>query len=283
MRMSHLAFTAALALALAAPRLVAQNSAPMRDTTAYTLVATGLRAQPQLAATILTNLPAGWPVHVSGCLIGWCSAQAGPLAGYLLADSLSLVVPSGASVPLGQAKALVPGASIGVDLSTRLTVGFAAGASVRLAPEISYVSEGSKSYATNSQIGDYVIDGSDTELWLGLGIYYVAPLAVRPLGSPCLFYLGPRAGLAFVSAEAKVENAMIPTDATLKRTDFWAGVVLGGELLVSSHFSVGAEAQATKVFRGSPDVLGVTINSVGVQESWVDVETRGTAVLRFYP
>jgi hypothetical protein len=279
MRIPQLAVVAALALA--APQLLAQNAAPMLDTTAYTAAATALRAEPQPAARVLTNLPAGWPVRVGSCTGGWCTARTGSLAGYLPADSLTLSVPPGAAA--AAATAATPGTSVGVDLTTRLTIGFAVGPKLRLAPELSYVSQGNKSYGTNSQIGNYIVDGSDTELWLGLGIYYVAPLAVRPLGAPCLLYFGPRVGLAVVRSKTKVENPTIPSEATVKRTDFWAGIVTGSELVVSPHFSVGAEAQVTKVFLGSTSVLGVTSSSPGVAQGWVDLETRGTLVLRFYP
>jgi hypothetical protein len=272
------------ALLSAVSQVGAQNPAPMRDTTAYTTSGTGLRAQPQLAATVLTNLPAGWPVRVASCVAGWCAAETGSLSGYLLADSLTLAVPRGASVPAPTtAKAVVPGTSIGVDLTTRLTFGFAAGPKLRIAPEVSYVSDGSKSYATSTQIGDYTIDNSDTDLWLGLGFYYVTPLPVRPLGAPCLLYLGPRLGLAFSSAETKVDNAVVPTDAKASRTDFWAGFAIGSELMLSAHFSVGAEGQLTKVFLGGMDVTGVTTSSLGVGQSWRDFQTLGTLVMRFYP
>jgi len=275
MRILQLAF--ATALALAAPRLAAQSASPMIDTAAYTAVATALRTQPQPAAAVLSNLPAGWPVRVSSCATGWCSVRTGSLAGFLPEDAVTL------SVPRVAATASASGTSIGVDLTSRLTVGFAAGRSVRLVPEVSYVSQGSKQYGNNTQIGTYIVNGSDKELWFGVGIYYITPLPVQPLGAPWRLYLGPRAGVAIVNTEAKVENTTIPTDATAERTDVWAGVVVGSELLVSPHFSVGAEGQVTKVFVGASTVSGVTTNSVGLVQSWVDVETQGTLVLRFYP
>jgi len=279
MRILQHAFAAALALA--APRLGAQVPAPMRDTTAYTGAATALRTQPDSAARILTNLPAGWAVRVAACVAGWCDVRAGSLSGYLRADSLTLTAPRAA--PGTAATAFAPGVGIGVDLTSRLTLGVAAGRSFRLVPEISYVSQRSRSYGNSTQIGTYVEDATAAELWLGMGIYYVHPLPVRPIGAPCLLYIGPRFGAAFVSDEEKIDNLTVPSDAQSSRTDFWAGIVGGGELLVSPHFSVGAEGQVTKVFVGASTVTGVTTNSVGVALSWVDVETRGTLVLRFYP
>jgi uncharacterized protein YraI len=278
MRTSHVVLAAALTLG--APRLLAQNPSPFHDTTAFTVAGTALRAQPLPGAAVMSNLPAGWRVHVAGCLAGWCSTQAGSLSGFLLADSLSLQPPRGVAVA---EPSPTPRTSIGVDLTTRLTVGISAGSRMRVAPEVSYVSQGAKSYGTNTQIGDYTVNNSDTELWLGLGVYWLTPLPVRPMGAPCLIYAGPRVGLAFASAEAKVDNQAIPTDATAKRTDWWLGFALGAELLLSPRFSVGAEGQVTKVFAGVPDVNGVTSSSVGVGMAYVDFETRGTLVLRFYP
>jgi len=274
-------FALLAALAFGAPRLLAQAPAALRDTTAYTAAAAVLRAQPDTGARILSRLPAGWPVSVSTCAAGWCAVRTSSLSGYLPAELLTLLPPRGA--PAQAAPAGTPGTSFGVDLSTRLVISFAAGPHVRLAPEVSYVAQKSKSYGNESTIGSYTVDGTDTELWLGLGFYYVAPLTVRPLGAPCLFYIGPRFGLASVKSEQKVENLDVPSDATVERTDTWLGGVLGGELLVSRRFSVGAELQVTKVFPGSETVLGVTTSSVGIEESWVDFETRGTMVLRFYP
>ncbi len=271
----------ALSFVLVTPRLSAQAPSPMHDTTAYTAVATGLRAQPQATAAVLTHLPAGYPVHVTSCAGGWCAAVTTAFTGFLPADSLTLVTPPGAPGP--GAAAVTPGASIGVDLSSRLVLGFTAAPKLRVAPEASYVSRQSKSYANSSTIGTYTVDGSESELWLGLGLYYITPVAVRPLGAPCLVYLGPRGGVAFVSSEEKVENANIPSDATAKRTDYWVGAAVGSELMVSKRFSVGAEAEVTKVFAGSADVGGVTVTSVGVGQSWVDLATQGTVVLRFYP
>ncbi|HXY70015.1 MAG TPA: SH3 domain-containing protein [Gemmatimonadales bacterium] len=269
------------ALAVLAPRLAAQAPAPMRDTTAYTLAATALRAQPESAARAVSNLPAGWPVHVTVCIAGWCDVRTASVSGYLRADSLTLVVPRGAPAP-AEAE-VAPGTSIGVDLTSRLTLGLAGGAHFRVAPEVSYVSQQSKSYGNTTQIATYTVDGSDTELWLGVGFYYLKALPVRPAGAPCLFYIGPRVGLAFVSAEQKVENLTVPSDATTSRTDVWAGAALGAELMVSRSFSIGAQAEAEKVFMGSPRVVGVTTSSLGVAQAWVDVETRGTLMLRFYP
>ncbi|HXY19846.1 MAG TPA: SH3 domain-containing protein [Gemmatimonadales bacterium] len=271
----------AAALALVAPRLAAQASAPIRDTTAYTAAATTLRAQPDSQARVVTTLPVGWPVRVAACIAGWCDVRAGSLSGYLRADSLTLTVPRGA--PGTAAAPLAPDVSIGVDLTSRLTLGVAAGRSFRLVPEVSYVSERSRSYGSSTQIATYTIDASDAEVWLGMGFYFVQPLPVRPLGAPCLLYFGPRLGAAFVSAEQKVDNLTLPSDAATSRTDLWVGAAAGAELMVSRSFSVGAEAQATKVFPGSPRVTGVTTSSLGVVQAWVDFESRGTLVLRFYP
>ena len=279
MRIPQLAVAALLVLA--APQLLAQSPSPMSDTTAYTSHATALRAQPETAANVLSRLPAGWPVHVTTCAGGWCVARTGSLSGYLPADLLTLSVPRG--VPALGAEAATPGTSIGVDLTTRLTFGFTVGPNLRLVPEVSYVSQQSKSYGNDTQVGTYIVDGSDTELWLGLGFYYVTLLPVQPLGMPCLLYLGPRAGAAFVNSEEKVEALTVPSDATAQRTDFWVGVAVGSELMVSKRFSVGAEAEVTKVMAGSPGVGGVTVSSPGIAQSWVDIETRGTLVLRFYP
>ena len=271
----------AAALALAPMRLPAQVTPPLRDTTAYTTAATALHAQPDSASRVLVHLPSGWPLRVSSCAAGWCSARTESQSGYVPADLLTLTVPRGAAE--FSAASVAPGTSIGVDLSTRLTLGFAAGRKLRVVPEIGYVSQHSKEYGSNTQISSYEIDGSGTELWLGLGFYWVRPLPIRPLGAPCLFYIGPRLGIAAVSAEAKVSNPSVPSDAQSSETDFWAGAAMGGELLVSHSFSVGAEARVTKVFPGSPRVTGVTPSSVGVGLSWTDFETRGTLVLRFYP
>lgn len=270
-----------VALALPATRLAAQARAPMRDTTAYTVVAATLRAQPDSAARVVTNLPAGWSVRVAACIAGWCDVRAGSLAGYLRADLLTLTVPRGALETA--VTPLAPGVSIGVDLTSRLTLGVAAGRSVRFVPEVSYVSERSEAYANSSQIATYIVDATDAELWLGMGFYYVRPLPIRPLGAPCLLYLGPRFGAAFVSDEQQVDNLTAPSDAKSSRTDFWAGATVGAELMVSRSFSIGGEAQVTKVFTGSPHVTGVTSSSLGVAQGGVDFETRSTLVLRFYP
>jgi len=208
------------ALALAASRLAAQAPAPMRDTTAYTVAATSLRAQPDSTARVVTNLPAGWPVQVAACITGWCDVRTGSLSGYLRADSLTLAAPRGAPRPA--AAALSPNVGIGVDLSSRLTMGFAAGRGFRVVPEVSYVSQESKTYANNTQIATYIVDATDAELWLGMGFYFLRPLPIRPAGAPCLIYLGPRLGVAFVSDEQKVDNLTVPSDAKSTRTDFWA-------------------------------------------------------------
>lgn len=275
MRTSPLVLTAVLALGV--QRLEAQNPPAIHDTTAYTLGATALRAQPQATAQVLVHLPPGWQVRVGSCGGGWCAATSGSLAGFLPADSLAPAAPGSTTT------AVAPGFGIGVDLSSRLTVGIDAGPHTRLVPEVSYVTARSREFGSNTQIGGYTIDGTDTEIWFGFGVYHTTALAVKPLGAPCFLYFGPRVGMAIAHAEAKVDNAAIPTDATAKRLDVWLGAVVGSELLVSPHFSIGAEGQVTKVFAGTTTQAGVTSSSPGVVQDWVDFQTRGTLVLRMYP
>jgi hypothetical protein len=268
----------AACLAMAVPRLHAQNAPTIHDTTAYTRIATALRARPEATAPVVVHLPAGWPLHVSSCTAGWCSAATSYQSGYLPADSLTLQEPSERLVTE------MPGVSVGVDLSSRLMLGAHLAPSVRLVAEVSYLSAGSTGHGNVSGLGSFTVDSRDSQLWIGADVLRVAPVRIRPLGAPCLVYVGVRGGVAIANSESKTTGSVSLSDVTAQRTDVWIGAVAGSELLASPHFSVGAEAQITKLFKGSSTISGITSTTSGtVTESWLDLETRGTLVLRFYP
>lgn len=85
-----------LALASTAFRLLAQNP-ELHDSTAYTTTAISLRAAPRASAPVYARLPASTRVHVQRCDEGWCNVTTQRLAGYLLAEFLTLERPQTAT------------------------------------------------------------------------------------------------------------------------------------------------------------------------------------------
>jgi hypothetical protein len=82
-------------------------------------------------------------------------------------------------------------------------------------------------------------------LRLGVGLF-----AVRPVDSSFNSYFGPRVGILSTSSTSSSTGS---SESKTTETDFFVGFCLGGEYLLSPHFSMGGEAQLNYISFGNPD------------------------------
>ncbi len=167
-----------------------------------------------------------------------------------------------------------PAFGIGVDQSYRLTVAFMVGRTLRVQPEVGY--SGLTSTIPAYMVLDVVYPSTQlkqSQLLYGLGLYLVRAFPIGSGGESIVTYAGPRGG-------ATVHRGSV-AGTELDQTDWWVGVAAGGEYLIARHFSVGAEAQLTKAFAGTPS--GGTGGPYGFAFTTTELETRGVVLIRFYP
>lgn len=119
------------------------------------------------------------------------------------------------------------------------------GSNVRLEPELGY-------FSTHADFQDMSFSSSNdlTILRYGIGAFYV----LRPEES-VRFTIGPRIGFLRTSEESRFSSPPNPpSENKTKRTDNYIGLALGGEYWFSTHFSLGAEIQLSRVGIGDTEV-----------------------------
>ena len=74
-------------------------------------------------------------------------------------------------------------------------------------------------------------------------------------------YLGPRAGVTFVSTTSSSTTPFGRSSSESSETDFVFGACAGGEYQFAPQFSVGGEAQVNYISLGAPDVTSSAASS----------------------
>ncbi|MEO1273097.1 MAG: hypothetical protein AAFX99_33840, partial [Myxococcota bacterium] len=95
--------------------------------------------------------------------------------------------------------------------------------------------------------------------------------------SPVVVYVGPRFGFLIDSADTTVNNST----TEISRTDFYGGLIFGGEYFFAKTFSLGGEIRATYIVIGDTEVTapGASATTASTDESFV-VDNR--FVVRWY-
>jgi hypothetical protein len=92
--------------------------------------------------------------------------------------------------------------------------------------------------------GTAQVKSSSSLIRLGIGV-----LRVFPVDDSYNLYVGPRLGLLLTSSTS--QSGSFP-ETGQSETDFYVGLVTGGEHMFSSHFSMGGEVQLNYVSFGTP-------------------------------
>lgn len=90
-------------------------------------------------------------------------------------------------------------------------------------------------------------------------------------------YLAPRLGFIFTSTE---EPSGTSSTIKVSSTNFYFTGAAGAQYFLSSHFSLGGEAQLTYTKLGEPDVTGTSFP--GSQQSGSTITTLGVIAIRWY-
>ncbi len=210
--------------------------------------------------------------------LGMVAVLGAPLFAQDVPVAPSPAAPAAAASP-GSAAAASPAPAspafgIGVDQSYRLTLAFMLGRTLRVQPEVGYT--GLTSTIPAYMVLDVAYPSTQlkqSQLLYGLGLYLVRAFPIGSGGESIVTYAGPRGG-------ATVHRGSV-SGTELHQTDWWVGVAAGGEYLIARHFGVGAEAQITKAFAGTPS--GGTSGPYGFAFTTTELETRGIVVIRVYP
>ena len=191
-------------------------------------------------------------------------------AAIVLADPLEAQKPGtfGVGVSIGQQLNIVIDEAL-EQLYGRPQVSFSfpmnLASSFRLEPELGFVSITSKQK-------DVGFETSASNLTFGVGGYFL----MRP-GDEFVMYAGPRAGMHRFSATRQFPG---DPEESIKRTDIFFGVGLGGEHFFSSHLSLGAEGRLTYISAGQPKIEPSFGSDPDVEGS--TTATEGLLFVRFY-
>lgn len=115
---------------------------------------------------------------------------------------------------------------------------------------------------------------------VGTGIFY----RIEPAESFAI-YVGPRVGLVFSSTSQSVDlGSGTPSTLESSETDIVVGLASGGEYMLGSHFSLGAEVQFNYVSFGTPEVTQTPAQSGSIDDevSRTTMSTNAVVVARFY-
>ncbi|MDP4199656.1 MAG: outer membrane beta-barrel protein [Bacteroidota bacterium] len=154
----------------------------------------------------------------------------------------------------------------------------------KIEPEIGYVSSSYSSPLYNGSGRDVTFG----LLHFGSGFYYLIPVA-----SGASVYIGPKLGIEAYNETDKATDSLfssgiqISTD-NYSRTDFFAGLVFGGEYFFSRAFSMGVEAEVeylnygtltrtTTITPASPSTSQSAPSPTGHQ-----LNTKAAAIARIY-
>ena len=114
---------------------------------------------------------------------------------------------------------------------------------VRIEPEI-----GMYSYSNQSTLTGTTGEQNLSIVHAGVGGFYLISM-----DSQARLYVGPRVGLNFISSKFSSSGPSGTFSSETSETDVVVGVNIGGEYLLSSHFSVGGEAQLNYLSFGKQD------------------------------
>lgn len=115
---------------------------------------------------------------------------------------------------------------------------------------------------------------------VGTGIFY----RIEPTESFAI-YVGPRVGLVFSSTSESMDfGGSTPSTRESSETDIVAGLASGGEYMLGSHFSLGAEVQFNYVSFGTPEVTQSPAQSPSNDDemSRTAMSTNALVMARFY-
>lgn len=113
--------------------------------------------------------------------------------------------------------------------------------SFRLEPEAGIFTSSSESSS-----GSFSSKSSSSFIRLAVGLFYLS----SPDNS-FNSYVGPRIGVLMTSSTSQQTGN---PEYKTSETDFFIGLAIGGEYLISPHFGLGGEAQLNYISFGQPDV-----------------------------
>jgi outer membrane protein with beta-barrel domain len=133
----------------------------------------------------------------------------------------------------------------------------------RMEPEF-----GVSSWTTTYDLGTGPLESKDTQIFAGVGFLFLSDA-----GTDVKVYVGPRAGLAWISREDTNPSS---GSQESHHTDWWIALAGGGEYYLAERFSLGGEVLIAYTHGGEPQGNGFpsTASYLG---------TSATAFLRWYP
>jgi hypothetical protein len=177
---------------------------------------------------------------------------------------LSLVVAQETKPKIGIGVSLNPTALLSTSSSsimflpvgfTNIHVPFDVGKNFRVEPEA-----GIFTYSYETTAGGSTSSSSTSIIRIGSGFFYQ-----MPVDETFNTYVGPRVGLLFSTETSKSSSSS--TEYKTSETDFSVGLALGGEYLISPHFSLGGEVQLNYVSFGEPSVTPSSSTNATVTRS----------------